>query len=49
MDTFQRCRKAFEKASWSYEDSLGDLSLDFGRRFLPKSLCGQNYPDWLSP
>lgn len=48
MDTFQRCRMAFEKASWSYEDSIGDLTLDFDRRFLPKGLCGQNYPAWLT-
>jgi hypothetical protein len=27
---------------------MGDLTLDFDRRFLPKGLCGQNYPAWLT-
>jgi hypothetical protein len=48
MDTFQRCREASEKASWSFEKSLGGLSFDFTGRFLPLRLCGEGHPAWMS-
>jgi hypothetical protein len=49
MDSFELCRAASEKANWSFDVSLGNLELDFSRRFLPSRLCGQEAPDWLSP
>jgi hypothetical protein len=49
MDTFELCREAFERASWSYRQSVDDLEFDLSRRLLPNRLCGDKLPDWLGP
>jgi hypothetical protein len=49
MDTFEMCRIAAEKASWSYDESVSDLRFDFSKLFLPAGLCGSHLPKWLTP
>jgi len=48
LDTFNSCRKASEKAAWSFEQAVADLDFDFSRRFLPIRLCGHTLPAWMT-
>jgi hypothetical protein len=47
MDNYARCFKAFEKASWSFDEEVGDLSFDFAKWFLPQRLSGVCQPAWM--
>jgi hypothetical protein len=49
MDTFEKCWLASEKHAWRYHEALNKLEFDFSKRFLPRRICGEFLPPWLSP
>jgi hypothetical protein len=36
MDSFEKCRLAFEKANWQFKDAMDGLEFDFSKQFLPE-------------
>lgn len=48
MDSYRKCLLASEKAAWSFQEALGDLSFDHDNSFLPRALCGKQLPAWLA-
>ena len=47
MDSFEHCRKASERATWSFEKEIGALDFDPSCHYLPERICGRGLPDWM--